>query len=355
MMTVLKSHSLAPPSTVDDNLRDEARFPGEEVDICGRWDADSDTYRSLVTGGDSQVPAAWKHKFCHTSVQAICHSIRLLESYNHDIGDTFAVDGSTGLFVKHCMACGLKMQVCPLHTVVLTTVALGTYGKEDEDLFGMVAILLELLALGINPLESEQISVPALFPEAPEIMDSSGCQHQFLSPAKLASSVPQSIIEKWPDAKRTGWQLFKHILLMSELEWSEEEIEMPIRGQCLRPIPITHRHYFGLNQELALLYATTKAELLTYRRLKESDPWISHNFDMQAVVHCLSEGGSLRDAISFTRDDLIEEFCEGCGRFEGEIFNPNKGLRIHCNAKDVMKSHFSNLEDWSRTTFIPDL
>ncbi|KAI4161203.1 MAG: hypothetical protein LQ342_005099 [Letrouitia transgressa] len=344
MMTILKSHSLAPPSIVDDNLRDEARFPGEEVDTCGRWDAGSDTYRSLVTGGYSHVPAAWKHKFCHTSVQAICHSIQLLEWYGQEIGDIFAVGGSTGLFVKHCMACGLKMQVSPLHTVVLITVALGTYGKEDEDLFGMIAVLLELLALGINPLESKEISILAHFPEAPELMDLSGCQHQRLNPAELASFVPQSIIEKWSDAKKTGWQLFKHILLMSELEWSEKEINMPIKGPCLRNY---HRHYFGFNQELPLLYATTNAELLTYRRLKESDPWMSHNFDMQAIVHCLSEGDNLRDAIGFTRDDLIKEFCEDCGRFGTEWV-------MHCNAKDVMKSHFSNLEDWSRTTFITD-
>ncbi|KAL9608829.1 MAG: hypothetical protein Q9167_006347 [Letrouitia subvulpina] len=347
MITVLKSHSLAPPSTVDDNLRDEARFPGEEIDICGRWDADSDTYRSLVASGDLQVPAAWKHKFCHTSVQAVCHSIRWLEFYSREIQDTFIINSSTGLFVKHCMACGLKMEICPLHTVVLITVTLAAYGKEDEDLFGMVAVLLELLALGINPLESKEISIPALFPEAPELMTLSGCQHQLLGPRELASSVPQSIIDKWSDAKRTGWQLFKQILSMSEVEWSDEEAEMPVVCMCM-DLRIGHASYFGLNNKLPLLYAMTKAELLTYRRLKESDPWVSHNFDMQAIVDCLSVGYNLREAIGLTGDDLIEEFCERCGRFMRERHR-------FCNAKDVMKSHFSNLEDWSRTTFLPDI
>ncbi|KAI4212345.1 MAG: hypothetical protein LQ351_004915 [Letrouitia transgressa] len=345
MMTILKSHSAAPPSTVDDNLRDEARFPAEEVDICGRWDADADTYRSLVAGGDPQIPVAWKHKFCHTSVQAICHSLRLLEWYANNIDDTFVVGGSTGLFVKHCMVCGLKMQAYPLHAVVLVTVALGTYGKEDEDLFGMIAVLLELLALGIDPLQSKEMSIFALFPEAPELVDFSGCQHESLKPTDLASSVPQSIIDEWSDAKRTGWQLFKHILWMSELEWSNADFEMPVRCECQR---YSHCHYFGLNQELPLLHATTQAELLTYRRLEESDPWVSHNFDMQAIFHCLEVGNNLRDAIGLIRNDLIRDFCNLCGRFEG-------ARCVHCNAKDVMKSHFSNLEDWSRTTFLPSI
>ncbi|KAI4649044.1 uncharacterized protein J4E78_008562 [Alternaria triticimaculans] len=41
MITIIKSHTSAKPVVVDDNLKDVSRFIGEEVDICGRWDADS--------------------------------------------------------------------------------------------------------------------------------------------------------------------------------------------------------------------------------------------------------------------------------------------------------------------------
>ncbi|CAN9327724.1 unnamed protein product [Alternaria alternata] len=41
MIAIIKSHTSARPVDLDDNLRDVERFAGEEVDICGRWDADS--------------------------------------------------------------------------------------------------------------------------------------------------------------------------------------------------------------------------------------------------------------------------------------------------------------------------
>ena len=42
MLAILKSHTSVAPRVVDREFKDERRFPGEEVDICGRWDADSD-------------------------------------------------------------------------------------------------------------------------------------------------------------------------------------------------------------------------------------------------------------------------------------------------------------------------
>jgi hypothetical protein len=75
MMTIIKSHSSAKPGIVDQNLKDVPRFVGEEVDICGRWDADSPCIRHLHASGNSSIPSTWKHKFCHTSLQAVCDCI----------------------------------------------------------------------------------------------------------------------------------------------------------------------------------------------------------------------------------------------------------------------------------------
>ncbi|KAG9236331.1 Clr5 domain-containing protein [Amylocarpus encephaloides] len=73
MITILKSHSTCPPYLVDEAFKKEHRFSGEEVDTCGRWDADSDCVRILQHKGHPTIPSEWKHMFCHTSVQAITH------------------------------------------------------------------------------------------------------------------------------------------------------------------------------------------------------------------------------------------------------------------------------------------
>jgi hypothetical protein len=51
MITILKNHSSIKPGIVDDALRGELDFPGEQASICGRWDADSDCYRALLASG----------------------------------------------------------------------------------------------------------------------------------------------------------------------------------------------------------------------------------------------------------------------------------------------------------------
>lgn len=75
MIAILKAHTSTLPVKVDKQFRHEQRFVGEEVDICGRWDADSECFRSLLAQGQTCIPFRWKHKFCHTSVLTICHCI----------------------------------------------------------------------------------------------------------------------------------------------------------------------------------------------------------------------------------------------------------------------------------------
>lgn len=145
MITILKFHTSITPDIVDDGLREEIRFPGEETDICGRWDADSDCVRALLGMGNPRIPYEWKHKFCHTSIQVICHSIYSLAYADSLKDDTSFADVPSGLFVKHCVFCGLKMQLTPLHLVVLTAFNLVEFGANDEDLFGMLAVLLSML------------------------------------------------------------------------------------------------------------------------------------------------------------------------------------------------------------------
>jgi len=91
MMGILKSHTSCSPFIVDDRLAKDKRFVGEDLDVCGRWDADSPCIRKLLSEGHLAIPPDWKHMFCHTSAQALCHSIGTL------FGAKFAPDINTQL------------------------------------------------------------------------------------------------------------------------------------------------------------------------------------------------------------------------------------------------------------------
>lgn len=345
MIAILKAHTSITPGTVDDALKDEKRFPGEEVDICGRWDADSDCVREILKAGDSSIPFAWKHKFCHTSVQVICHCIDYIVQRSRMIGDEPILDLPCGLFVKYCGSCGLKMQVQPLHTIVLTALFLARFGAKDEDLFGILAVLLTVLKEGANPLHSAYISIPALFPNEVSDADLTGCSHQYHRPLELANLIPSKLIESWPSKTRTGWKVFCQVLRLSERTWNSGE--MPLDGECTID-PFGHgeegcsSNYFGETRELTVLSGAVQAEYLTYRRVAEIDPWISPNFDMDTIQESLDKGEVPK--IGFFENDMVHPVCD-CGNFNSRT--PAVPL-----AQDIMKDHFSNLEDWSRTTFI---
>ncbi|MCJ1264032.1 hypothetical protein MMC22_003903 [Lobaria immixta] len=337
MIAILKAHTSVTPGAIDDGLRNEKRLPGEEVDICGRWDADSDCVRELLKAGDSCIPFAWKHKFCHTSVQAICHCvIELLKAAPTDK----ILNLPSGLFLKYCVSCGLKMEVKPVHSIVLTAIFLAHFGAQDEDLFGILAVLLTVLSDGADPLQSVNISISALFPNEAGNTDQTGCSHRHYKPLELASRVPLRFIESWSSKARTGWKIFCRILQLSEKAWMTTLDFGQIYGDCCGNC----EEYFDGTPELALLSGAVHAEYLTYRRLAEGDPWLSPNFDMDAICESLDKGEMPK--IGFVEDDMAHPVCD-CGHFKSKNFRDVR-------AQDIMKYHFSNLEDWSRTTFIED-
>lgn len=48
VVTVLRSHTRIQPDAVSYGFQSPNRFPGEEKDICGRWDAEDPTVRKLL-------------------------------------------------------------------------------------------------------------------------------------------------------------------------------------------------------------------------------------------------------------------------------------------------------------------
>jgi hypothetical protein len=121
------------------------------------------------------------------------------------------------------------------------------------------------------------------------------------------------------------------------------------RDQCIPAYCCDHdtttyqQNFFGKNKNLATLWAAVQTELLTYRRIAEGDPWISANFSMQSVLESLEKGKEL--SIRLVSEDMMKPFCS-CG-----IFCDSEDpacLRV----EEASAYYFSNLEDWSRTTYL---
>ena len=380
MIAILKGHTSCSPSVVDNHFKRDKRFAGEEVDICGRWDADSDCIRTLMANGIAGIPFEWKHMFCHTSVQAICHCIGII--FGPDWGPN--INAPSGLFVRHCSSCGLKMELLPLHTLVMVGLHLSQSESKGENLFGILACLLCMLSNGANPLTKAAVSLQAL------LSDDAGseCNHEELDPTEFADK----LLTIWPsmgtDELNIGWQVVYEVLKRSQSEWntdlsrqrsasrdvgchvdndppnecgddvmsidseasknpSEDEMsadEEEASGEkhnCIR-CDYEIRHFFGRSKGLASLWASIQTELLTYRRLEEGDRWISQNFDMKALNESLARGSKLD--IALVRNKMMKPYCSG-GEFPDAC--------PACPApKDVAAYYFSNLEDWNRSSFL---
>ncbi|KAI9764311.1 MAG: hypothetical protein M1840_008529 [Geoglossum simile] len=334
MIAILKAHTSTLPGDVDDALKRESHFPGEEIDICGRWDADSDCYRALLASGKSSVPFEWKHKFCHTSVQAICHCIETISNHGANLSTP------SGLFLRYCSHCGQKLQLLPLHALVLTAFQLAQLGCEGEDLFGPVACLLCLLKVLDNPHASAEISVQILLGgEQP-----SHCCHEKVTPLELVKKVPASITDKWPHRAKIGWQVFCHVLRIALETRASPDCECECddyNDETAGDYHTDNEYGFWESTHLGHIWAATQTEMLTYRRLEDDDTWTSGNFDMADLLKSLEAG--MQPSIGFIKKGLMKPYCK-CGRFDDVL---HIALR-----EDTTVSYFSNLENWNRTTFI---
>lgn len=367
MSSILKSHTSCIPRTVDARAPNGQSFNGEEVDICGRWDADSACVISLHKQGLASVPFHWKHVFCHTSAQTICHSIIAIfrEEWSPDINTP------SGLFLKYCQGCNRTLQLLPLHTLTLVAFHLGKDGTDGETLFGVVACLLCLLMHGADPLREAELSIPALIG-----IDGEECSHLLMTPAELAKNVPRELLTKWSKDARLGWDVFVGILQYAADECSASRLSTPSEAtsDVARPnargdspesiedeevqeeslldcdhiydndVGFERRNFFGESLELGKLWVAVQTELLTYRRIEASDAWISPHFSMRAVLETLGSP-ELMDELPFFKDSMLKRFCV-CGRFE------EARDELCPTVQEACEHYFSNMEDWSRSTFI---
>lgn len=333
MITIIKSHTSAKPFVVDENFKDVARFVGEEVDICGRWDADSPCIRQLYAHGRISIPSSWKHKFCNTSIQAVCHCI---ERMFFAMPNRVLLETPSGLYIRQCFSigCGKKLQLSPLHSLVMTAYHLATHGREGEDLFGILACALCLISQGLDPSVKADISVTALLS-----LDSFvECDHVELTAAELAEEImvmPASGI--WNTKITTGWTVLVGVLHRCEAAHIEQvnkrnsyptlfEGRNPVSlvisyegnpfmgftepSQDLKSVHYSGKGYspcFAEQKELGALWSSIQAELLSYRRLSDGHDWTSHYFSMETLREQLGGGEDL--AVGYTEHNLLKAHC----------------------------------------------
>ncbi|KAL9618155.1 MAG: hypothetical protein Q9160_007105 [Pyrenula sp. 1 TL-2023] len=367
MITIIKSHTSCKPVSVDDVFRGTHRFPGDEMDICGRWDADSNCVRSLLLQGKHHIPFHWKHKFCHTSAQAICDSITTIWG----AWSAPSINTLSGLFIRRCLHCGLKMQLTPLHTLVMVMYNLSTHGCDGEDLFGIIATLLCLLKNGADPFIRASLAIKSLLPSNERSsghLDGTVCLHEEIDPLQLATTILSQVHPYFKSTTILGWEICIEILLHAkggredyevdsskdgienfeeevesfeeEIESFEEEDEISLCYECEHDLEISYSHI----SELGLLWAIVRAEMATYRRISIADSWTSTNLDLKLILMGLQTNSA--PDIKLLRDKMIKPNCR-CGNFFP------RGYDNCITPGEACNFYFSNMGNWFRSTFLP--
>jgi len=359
MVSILRSHTSVSPESVCEYFDPPSRYPGAEKDICGRWDRESPIVNQLFRQGYSQIPTDWKHAFCHTSAQAVCHAMFGI----YGAPGISRINDPSGLFLHRCSNCGLQLPLGPLHAAVVVAFYLAYKGMPGETLFGALAMMNCLLRIGANPDISSNISVDAIL----GVQNESECSHVEMTPRQLMKAVPQNIRQEWSEECETAWACMILVLeraernfqqspapgTSSESSTSDEDMadlsesdDESLSTTCDWMLGEGHETYSipCTGYELGLLWATIQAELLTYRRIDETDPWLSAKIDMHALKSWLS-GESQDFSTPLVQNDMMT-WHSICG-----WFRPDSG-EVLPNAEDISKKYFMNMDIYHRATYI---
>lgn len=294
-VSILRSHTRINPGRVSHHYRVDGRFPGEEKDICGRWDLSSPAIRELHQQGHVRIPDSWKHPFCHTSIRAVCHNLISVFTRSRGAPD---MDCSQ-LFIRQCRHCGTEYRLGPLHLLVVSAFFMGHLGINGETLLGALSVAICLMHFGLDP----RLKTPVAVDEICNAEDSQACHHPELSATELMRVLAASTIETWPEDARIGWECLYETFahrersldeLVAALDASDEsdsaafqeKFHIPpcvaSRGTNLLVIPCSQMPC--VEPRIGQLWALIQAEFLTYRRTRTEDPWISDRFSMKSII-----------------------------------------------------------------------
>lgn len=343
LVSVLRSHTRIDPGLVSASFRASGRFPGEEKDICGRWDADTPSVRELHKQGHMRIPPKWKHPFCHTSAQAVCHS--LITVYGSPIRPN--LNTPSGLFVRRCTRCGTETRLGALHSLVVSAFYMAQVGMDEETLFGALAVTVCLLALGADPSSRVKVSIN----DIQGSQEDESCEHLLVTPSELMRALPTHAVESWSNSLRSGWTCLDKTLAYAESSFdgsSSSLASQPHHCSLSYDGISAHRYWVKLpcnNPKIGKLWALIQAELLTYRRLQSGDSWISDNFLMKDVVHWLQDD-TYELTMPLAANDMMQSHSP-CGWF-------SRAAEFICPSSDeVSSTYFMNFATYDgRTSYI---
>lgn len=298
-------------------------------------------------------------------MQAVCHSIITIFAPS----TSPSINTQSGLFVRRCTDCGLELKLGPLHTLVVTAFYLAQLGMQGETLFGALSIMVCLIALGADVSMKANISVEDILRSS----DTGQCRHTLLSPLELMQAVPGGVIEAWSENCQIGWSCLIQILELA-IEEEHQESRGSSQGRWTSPpkdewpeTPVSsssvssnghfcdpefqeefHDNWVELpciGPRMGLLWASVQTELLTYRRLREGDSWISENFSMVALKNWL-QGGSREFSTPLVQNRMLQRHTR-CGWFNGA--GNNFLLPV---AQEVCSEYFMNMDIHGRASYI---
>lgn len=350
VVSILRSHTSVHPDDVSYGFQSPNRFPGEEKDICGRWDASSSNVRELFKQGYARIPAKWKHPFCHTAVQVVCHSIIAIFASPASPN----INTQSGLFVRRCTTCGLELKLGPLHTLVVTAFYLAQSGMPGETFFGALAVMVCLITLGADVSAKANVSVAEILKSS----DAGQCRHTPLSPLELMQAVPGDVVEAWSGNCRTGWSCLIQVLALAVAEQRQKPSSPQQKSSNFGKSSDVdscdmeferriHNYWLELpcnGPRMGLLWASIQTELLTYRRLSEGEGWVSENFSMNALKAWL-EGHSSEFSTPLVQNRMFKTHTR-CGWFN------HAPDFLFPNAEEVCTEYFMNMDLYGRASYI---
>lgn len=363
IISVMRSHTRVSPRDVSSYFIDKDVYPGEERDICGRWDADSPAVRQLFQRGKYRIPLNWKHPFCHNSLQAVCHCITSIFYPGSYVPH---INRLSGLFIRHCVTCGTKLSLGTLHLIVVLAYHLADSGIQGETLFGAVAMLVYLLRLGADVSLKAEVS----FDEILGVAFLSECHHANLDADGFMQTVPSATLDRWSSECQIGWHCMRGILQLAKYgkihhlfievgeqsgsgdqfnttDINDDDCEDNNESDnasttSITSCPLYHNNrqdptFPCGNSQLGLIWALVQAEMLTYRKIEDLGAWISDNFSMSALKNWL-QGEAVGLEMPFVQKDMLREHTI-CGWFDDAEFF------VSPTPYEVTKQHILNYDE----------
>ncbi|KAL6906732.1 hypothetical protein GGI43DRAFT_238716 [Trichoderma evansii] len=369
IISVLRSHTNVAPVDVSSGFANTKRYPGEEKDICGRWDADSPIIRQLFQQGYYRIPFDWKHPFCHSSAQAVCHNLMVI--FHPGNFDPY-INHPSGLFIRQCSKCGAKLTLGTLHLVVLLAYHLATSRIQGETLFGAVAVLICLLRLGANVSYKTEVSIHEILGDS----SPDTCRHEYMEAGEFMRTIPSDAIGLWSPECKIAWDCMRSILRLAKngkfhginnsatqssairhccrcgnqptkslhrkriFGGEESSSTEPECSECLLKKDFYRWRFPCGNPQLDLIWALIQAEMRTHRRILDVNPWVSGDFSMVGLKQWL-EGESEKLRMPLVNKEMLRGVaCTSCGVFD----NGNKYISF-----SIMECFIMNLDIYHQT------